>query len=80
MEYFCVIHSKPAPFVGDESFKYVEANSPVDAAKKIDGEFRHPAGLHAIYIFLDANEYHKRRKPMLVVKKNGGVLVEERKI
>lgn len=65
-EYFARTVSFPAPIVGDESTRYISAESPQAALDAIRKDWRHPCDLHTASIYASADAYHKRLTPLAV--------------
>lgn len=64
-EYFAVTNSNAAPFFSDMGTSFIEANSPEEARRKVKQEYKHPAGLYALNVYQNANDYHKGVKPLI---------------
>lgn len=63
-EYFVVATSKAAPFISDESFEFIQGDSPEDALKRFRKRYNHPFGLFAANVYANANDYHRFLKPL----------------
>ena len=75
-EYFVVAHSFAAPFVSDESTRFVEAESPKEAAEKFAASYKHPAGLYAANVYASADSYHKDGPILARWRSNQSIAVE----
>jgi hypothetical protein len=62
-EYFVITISFPAPFCGDQSEEYIEAEDPIEAWHKGEANYSHPCGLFSIQVFKSADAYHKKETP-----------------
>ena len=63
-EYFVWTCSNPAPFVGDPSTEFVEAQTPEEALGLVRGHYKHPCELYSAIVYKDATDYHKQRTPL----------------
>jgi hypothetical protein len=64
-EYFVITVSFPAPFVGDQSEEYIQANTPVDAWFKAEQNYKHQCGLFSLKVYPNADAYHKKEIPLV---------------
>jgi hypothetical protein len=63
-EFFITARSFAAPFVSDESEKYVEAATPSEALESFAATYSHPCGLYAAEAWKNADAYHKSKEPL----------------
>jgi len=83
-EYYIFAQSFAAPFVSDDSEKYVEAEDEVEALTRFVDSYSHPMGLYSAVIYASHRDHVKRKKPLaswwsnhliqlkLAMKKAGG--------
>lgn len=63
-EFYIEANSFAAPFFSDQSFRYVEAETPAEALEKFAAEYNHPCGLYAAVAYSSADASKKGEKPL----------------
>jgi hypothetical protein len=63
-EFFITARSFAAPFVSDETERYMEADTAADALELFAVVYSHPCGLYAAEAWESADAYHKRGEPL----------------
>ena len=63
-EYFIVSNSFAAPFFSDTDEHYIKGKNPKDAMTRFRKGYKHPAGLYAANLYLNADAYHKKKDPL----------------
>jgi hypothetical protein len=76
-EYFIDANSYAAPFVSDNSTKYVEADTPQEALEKFAADYKHPAGLYVAFAYESADDMHKGKYPLARWLSNKQIRIEE---
>ncbi len=64
IEYFIRSYSFAYPFFSNEAFSYCLGEMPEDAIGKFRASYKHPAGLYSAEVYLNADAYHKKEKPL----------------
>ncbi len=64
MEYFVRSYSFAAPFISDEAFGYCKGSTVEEAIDIFRSNYSHPAGLYSAEIYLNADAYYKKEKPL----------------
>lgn len=63
-EFFVVTVSDPAPFFGDTDTLYVKGKTAIQVRERVKSTFDHPAGLHYVAVYSNADAYHKGKRPL----------------
>jgi hypothetical protein len=65
-EFFVVSNSFAAPIISDRrmGFYKTKERNPSAALLEFMSNYDHPSGLFSAYLYYDANDYHKLKKPL----------------
>lgn len=63
-EYFVYTVSDPAPFCGDDESFHRRGPDADTIMKRVIAKYDHPAGLHYVAVYSNADAFHKRHKPL----------------
>ncbi len=76
-KYFIITNSHAAPFFSDADEYYVKGKDPKDAMEKAVKNYSHPCGLYAANLYLNADAYHQKKKPLVTWQCNKEIKKQE---